>query len=115
MKAKSEEKLQQECFVWHWNTYPDRRDFLYHNFNNPPNAIQGAKLKTLGLIRGVADMTLLHGGKVYFIELKTFEGRQSQRQKDWELSVTREGFPYLVIRSLESFKELIYKIYADRN
>ena len=76
----TEDRLQQDCFIWHSNTYPNKRGLLYHNFNNPRNAIQGAKLKTMGLVSGVADLTLLHKSKTYFFELKTTTGRQSKSQ-----------------------------------
>ena len=75
----TEDRLQQECFIWHSNTYPNKRGLLYHNFNNPRNAIQGAKLKTMGLVSGVADLTLLHKTKTYFFELKTSNRTAKQK------------------------------------
>jgi len=108
----SEEKLQQDIFIWFVNTYPNKRGLLYHNLNNPRNAIQGAKLKTLGLVSGVADMTLLHEGNAYFFELKTATGKQSKRQKEWEDQVTANKFYYKIIRSLDEFKREIDYIYS---
>jgi len=107
----SEEKLQQDIFIWYSNTYPNKRGLLYHNFNNPRNAIQGAKLKTLGLVSGVADLTLLHEGKAYFFELKTATGKQSKRQKEWSKQVTANNFYYKIIRSLDEFKREVTYIY----
>ena len=107
----SEELLQQECFIWHSNNYPDKRGLLYHNYNNPRNEIQGAKLKSLGLVSGVADLTLLHNKKTFFFELKTAEGKQSKRQKEWERQVTANEFYYKIIRSLADFQKEIHYIY----
>ncbi len=107
----SEDKLQQECFIWHSNTYPKLRGLLYHNFGNPRNAIQGAKLKTMGLVSGVADLTLLHKGKAYFFELKTETGKQSKRQIEWESQVTANKFYYKIIRSVAEFKREVDYIY----
>ena len=107
----TEERLQQDIFIWFVNTYPCKRGLFFHNFNNPRNAIQGAKLKTLGLVSGVADMTLLHNKKAYFFELKTETGKQSKRQKEWEQQVTSNKFYYKIIRSLDEFKKEISYIY----
>lgn len=57
-KQKSEAKHQAEVILWFWNTYKEYRGLLYHNFNNPRNAIQGAQLIALGLIKGNPDLTL---------------------------------------------------------
>lgn len=57
-KIKSEAKYQSEVVIWFWNTYPEYRGLLYHNFNNPRNKIQGAQLIALGLIKGNPDLTL---------------------------------------------------------
>ena len=108
----TEDRLQQDIFIYHCNTYPCKRGLFFHNFNNPRNAIQGAKLKTLGLVSGVADMTLLHNGKTYFFELKTATGKQSKRQQEWERQVTSEKFNYYIIRTLEEFKEKLKEIYC---
>jgi hypothetical protein len=109
----TEDKLQQDCFLWHNKEYPTKRGLLYHNFNNPRNAIQGAKLKSLGLVPGVADLTLLHNKKAYFFELKTSTGKQSPKQKKWEQTVKKDGFNYYIIRDIKRFKELILYIYNN--
>jgi hypothetical protein len=105
----TENKLQQTCFLWfHNEAYKDQRGRLYHNFNNPPNAIQGSMLKGLGLTKGVADFTYLMSlGRVLFIELKTETGTQSKEQVEWQHTVEALGFEYVVCRSFEQFKEII--------
>jgi len=109
----TEDRLQQDCFIWHSNTYPNKRGLLYHNFNNPRNAIQGAKLKTMGLVSGVADLTLLHKSKTYFFELKTTTGRQSKSQIIWEAQIKKNEFYYKIIRDLATFKKEIDYIYKS--
>jgi hypothetical protein len=105
----TESQLQQTCFMWfHNEAYKDQRGRLYHNYNNPPNAIQGAMLKGLGLTKGVADLTyLLPDGKMLFIEMKTEIGIQSKEQIAWQELVESLGFEYVICRSFEQFKELI--------
>lgn len=110
MYMKSESKLQQEAFIWFSNNYPDLRGLLYHNYNNPPNARTGAMLKSMGLVKGVADMTFLYHGQVFFIELKNEKGYQTPKQKDWQNLVTKHGFKYVIIKNIEDFKCFILSI-----
>ncbi len=103
-----EDNLQAACFKWHWNTYPEQRYRLYHNFNNPPNSIKGAQLKAMGLIKGVADFTYLKSdGKILYMELKAEQGRQSKEQKRFEQVVTDLGHEYAIIRNFEEFQKKI--------
>jgi len=111
----SENKLQAECYQWAYNTFPEVRGLLYHNFNNPKNAIQGAQLKAVGLVKGVADLTFLWQGQAYFFELKTETGKQSKDQFEWQMKVGGHGFPYLIVRRFEHFKQLFEQIIYNGN
>jgi len=107
----SESKIQQECFMWFHNSFPELRMRLFMNYNNPPNKIQGAILKGMGLVAGVADMSLLvPDGKIAFIEFKTSEGRQSPKQIEFQTVCDKLGTPYHIARSLQDFQNII-KIY----
>lgn len=104
---KTEQNLQMNCVTWFNWQYPKLRGLLFMNHNTPRNAIDGVKLKAMGLVAGVADMTFLHNNKAYFIELKTKTGKQSPNQIDWQKTISNEGFQYHIIRSLDEFKDLI--------
>ena len=54
----SEAKHQADVISWFWNEFKDYRGLLYHNFNNPRNAINGSRLLALGLMKGNPDLTL---------------------------------------------------------
>ena len=104
----SEDRLQQQIFTYHWNNYPEQRGLLFHVYNGAVNKVQGAQLKSKGMVKGVSDMVYLRpGGKPLFLELKTEKGRQSPAQKDWERKVTNAGYEYKLIRSLDEFKSII--------
>jgi hypothetical protein len=45
---------------------------------------------------------------VYFIEIKTSTGRQSDKQKDFENRVNLLGHKYFLVRSLDEFKNIIH-------
>lgn len=102
----SELRLQQQCFIWFHNSFPEHRGRLFHNFQNPKSAIQGAQLKGLGLLSGVADFTLIANPMIY-IELKTDKGFQSEAQKKFEQTVVSFGHKYYVCRTLSDFQRII--------
>ena len=93
--------------MWFHNSFPHLRGLLYLNHNTPRNAIDGARLKAMGMVAGVADMTFLYQGRAIFLEFKTSTGRQSQAQKDWQKTIESQGFEYHVVRSLDEFRTII--------
>ena len=107
---QSELRVQQECFVWFNNTYPELRGLLFKVRNEGHNKISGAIDKATGLVPGVSDMILLLNKTAYLLEFKTEKGRQSDAQKSWMFKVTLEGYDYIIIRSLEQFKGLICQL-----
>jgi hypothetical protein len=106
----TEALLQQQCYIWFHNTYKEQRGRLYMNYNNPPNKIAGAKLKSMGLVAGVADLSYLSPKGFVYIELKTAGGRQSPKQKDFERMAISLGYSYYIIKSFEDFKKLILEL-----
>ena len=110
---KSEDSIQQECFMWHWNTYPKRRKLLWHT----PNELSGLvhiriakKMKDIGLVPGVADLVLVDRGITTYFELKTEIGSQSSEQKDFEKQVTNDGCEYFIIRDKTAFILIVTRI-----
>ena len=99
---KTEERLQQDIFVWHWNNRPNERGLLFMVHNNPKNAIDGARLKSIGMIAGVSDLIYLRPNSTpLFIELKTESGKQSAEQIKWQQTIEQVGYEYKIIRSLD--------------
>lgn len=102
-----ENKLQSDCFLWHWNTFPEDRQMLFHVNNKGRNAIEGNKFKAMGVVKGVSDMIYIMPGKVLFIEFKAASGAQRPEQQTFEKKVKERGFNYIIIRTIEEFKKLI--------
>jgi len=103
----TESRLQMECFVWHWNTYPNQRGLFFKIKNEGTNKITGARDKATGLIAGVADSCLLINGTAVFIEFKTETGKQSPKQKEWQFQIEKAGYMYFVVRSLGHFENIL--------
>ncbi|SDT48020.1 hypothetical protein SAMN05192545_3960 [Maribacter dokdonensis] len=55
----TESRLQQNIFSKHWNQYPEERRLLFAVNNNSFNAIKGAQMKSLGVVKGVSDLYIL--------------------------------------------------------
>jgi hypothetical protein len=104
---ESEISIQSQSFLWHWNTYPEERGLLCYNLNNSANKIQGNQNKALGLIKGRSDMVYYKNGTAIMIEFKNEIGKQLPEQKKWEELITKSGFQYHIIRSIDEFRNLI--------
>lgn len=108
MKNFTEARLQQNCVIWFWNSYPELRGHLFEINNNSYDAKDGMKHRCMGRVKGVADMCLLApGGVSVFIEFKTETGVQSQAQKEWESTITNAGHRYCVVRTEQEFRKII--------
>jgi hypothetical protein len=71
------------------------------------NKREAVKLKATGLVSGVSDLIVVKPDEVVFVEVKTDTGVQSENQKKFQQKVEAMGYRYLLIRSLNEFKEKI--------
>lgn len=109
-----ENKTQSECYKWFNNTYclkhhnPRGLMFSIPNELGGSNKIQTMQMKAMGLTSGVSDtIVILPSGKLIFVEFKNSKGVQSANQKEFQKRVESLGYTYLIIRSLEEFKEVV--------
>lgn len=113
---KSEAEYQAACVKYFESTYPDKIGQLMLLYNNPPNSIIGAKLISMGLKRGAADLLYFYEYKhLALIELKIGANKQTPQQHTFEDMVTSYGFNYFLLRSqrygqLDAFINLIKKL-----
>ncbi len=94
----SENRLQQEIFLYHNANFPKERGLLFH----VPHENQHRKLN-IGVVPGVADLIYLKNGTAIMLEVKTPTGRQSPKQQKWERLVKKNGYAYYIIRSVDDF------------
>ena len=112
-----EARIQADCVLWLWNNLPQTRH-LYFCVNNEnarsgfetkrQQLVSGSYRKSIGIVAGVSDTILMIPNDRYHalcIEFKTEIGRQSDVQKSWQRIVESKGYRYVIIRSLEEFKE----------
>lgn len=103
---QSEDQLQAACFCWHWNNKPAERRRLFHVNQKARNAIEGNRMKAMGVVPGVSDLIYLSTSGPIFIEMKTETGVQSPDQKEFEKLVTSLGYKYIICRSLNEFIQI---------
>ena len=122
-QTPSESKIQQEIVKYYRNTYclkhHDPRCMLF-SVPNEGRGAQSALLVQTGLMAGVSDLVVLHVKQSFpdtyeetillFVEVKTDEGRQSPKQKDFEARCRMLCVNYHIVRSLEDFKQVIEKL-----
>jgi hypothetical protein len=107
--------LQSRCHLWLWNTYPDLRYLAHANINNLTTEttdarIQMAKLKAIGLVRGVFDYELYYRGVLYAFDFKIGADRLHEDQLQYRNQIERHGGKGYEIRSLEEFQKIIEEI-----
>lgn len=105
--SEEEHRIQCACVQWFRYQHPECR----HNLFAVPNGghrdkVTGAKMKAEGVLAGVADLILLKSNSNYgalLIEMKTRTGRQADTQREWQRLIERDGYKYIVCRSLQDF------------
>ena len=72
------------------------------------NIIEAKKLKSTGVLAGVSDLICITQKKeIFFLELKTEKGVQSDSQKDFEKRITDLGYKYMLIKKFEDYLNFI--------
>ena len=110
---KTENKLQQEIIMYYRNNYCLKHHEPRHAIFSVPNDSKDAKEQmrkiATGLMSGVSDLIILRPNETIFCEVKTDFGKQSEKQKDFQSLVENLGFKYILVRSLDDFKnKLLY-------
>lgn len=102
-----EHRIQSACVRWFRYQHPE----CYHNLFSAANGgwrnkITAAKMKAEGVLAGVSDLILLKPNAHYpalLIEMKTRTGRQSDLQREWQRNIEKDGYKYIICRSLDDF------------
>lgn len=58
-------------------------------------------LAGLGAYPGISDLVACKDDRVWFIEIKTAKGKQSDHQKAFETNLKKAGCNYLLVRGIE--------------
>ena len=64
------------------------------------SVVMGAHLKQMGMLPGIADLGVVVGGKIHFLEVKDADGVQSASQRDFQARCLIEKIPYACVYNL---------------
>lgn len=99
-----EDAIQKAIVNWLRHVLPGHAMVL-HIHNNPRSAIDGARLKQMGLVAGAPDLLIvLPHGQGVFIEIKTEKGRVSEAQHSFSFTCQALGWPWFVARSIDDVR-----------
>lgn len=101
----TEDQIQQQIVIYYRNLF---KGLIFSVPNGGTrNILEAKKLKSTGLMPGVADLIILKpNAEIIFIEVKTTIGKQSEAQKLFQKKVQDLGFEYYIVRSLYEFTKL---------
>ena len=74
-----------------------------------PNEL-AAKRKDFVICPGCSDTILVFSGRLVFCEFKVGFNSQQTNQIDFQKRVEKLGYEYYVVKSIESFKQILWKV-----
>lgn len=102
-----ESSLQTQCVKWFRYQYPHLVIYAVPN-GGSRNVREAQRLKSEGVLAGVADLTiLLPQGKSLYIEMKVKGNRQTPNQKEFQQKAEALGHKYYVCYSFEEFEKAV--------
>jgi hypothetical protein len=105
-----EAEFQKACVKWYRLQYPKEANLLYMNHQNGRSLNEQSRLKAMGLVAGVPDLTLLAQNSVHFFELKVGNNKQTEKQVQFQSMVDVLGHGYYLIYELDMFMQIVDSI-----
>ena len=111
----TEISIQSQCFQWLWNEHPETRYCFFAVPNGGTRNMREAMgMKASGTVAGVSDCIFFWKGEMYCIEFKADVGKQSDKQINFQNAIRAQGAYYFIVRSFETFVEMMTNIIANR-
>lgn len=108
-----ESRIQKQMIEWFHLQYPNLVIAAVPN-GGRRNALEAKIMKGEGVLAGFSDLIIIAPKNVLFVEVKTEDGRQSEKQAVFQKNVEKLGFQYSICRSLEEFILTIEKWLKDK-
>lgn len=96
------------CRIWHSTSCRTMVSLQYPRYiiaavpnGGFRNAKEAAIMKREGILAGFSDLIIIAEHNVLFLEVKTPDGRLSEKQKEFQRKVCALGFEYMVCRSFD--------------
>src|SRR5690554_6469246 len=105
MRKKTEDYLQNQCWIWFNNEF--KNGIFVAIPNDTINAIESKRKSLTGRKKGAADVVLiLPNAKVIWVEIKIHPNKQTPEQIRFQNQVEALGHRYELIYSIDEFKNL---------
>jgi VRR-NUC domain len=100
-RARPEQQLQRAVLDHlRWRAVPNT--FAFHPANGGwRSAIEAQILKSQGVVAGVPDVIIVHGGRTYGLELKADSGRLSDAQRQCHEQMRAAGADVAVAHGID--------------
>jgi hypothetical protein len=72
-----------------------------------PNQATWGRYRYSGLLSGAPDLIVIGQNKIYFMEVKKHDGRQSPAQMAVQRMIEERGFDYYVVRSVDEALSIV--------
>jgi hypothetical protein len=112
-------QLQQKCWIYLWNTYPETRYSCWHTKNESipgrnetkkEYIIRVSQDKAVGLLPGVWDLTMYWKGVLYIFDIKVGKDKLSEQQCRFRDATLKNGGCAFIIPDFDTFTSTIEKI-----
>ena len=105
-KHRHPEADAQRAIVHALRVVLPRGSIVHHSANEVTSGDRSGKarqaiLQGMGVHRGFADLSVLSGGRVLFLEVKSATGRLSPAQADFRDAVQDQGVSWALVRSVD--------------
>lgn len=102
--TKSEREIQIECVKFFRERFPKQ---IILSISNEAAWKNWGKYEPMGCLHGAADLLVTLKDRVFFVEMKTKTGVQSDNQVDFQSKCEAIGISYYLCRSLDDFKRAV--------
>lgn len=116
---QTHDRVQQNCFQYLWNTYPQTRRTFWHTSNElapyPKEKESDFKKrifyrKAIGVLPGVTDLVWYWKGCLYVFDVKVGNDVISESQHLFVDAIEAQGGKFYEINNLEQFKNVVDKL-----
>lgn len=113
------DRLQQECFIYFHNTYPELRKTLWHTANEfkrpksmsvTEHAREMGRRKAIGVVSGVTDLLWYHKGILHCFDIKIGYDKLSNDQVEFIHAIETNGGKFYEINNKEQFIDVVTKV-----
>lgn len=74
---------------------------VHGSLNEEPDKVRRMLNAAMGAMPGFSDILIIAGRRHLYVEIKTASGRQSESQTKFQRLIEAQGFPYVVVRSID--------------